>query len=122
MNDLTEPAARTTTEPLREEEFATLVHELAAAEAPWLFAIVEEYGEAEDARVAGYGLAYADRAEVDSVEGGFHLSSRSAENARMLFEISSRSAGTRRVHLVWLDETVGFGGPTRAACAAQSTS
>ncbi|MBB5800797.1 hypothetical protein F4560_000565 [Saccharothrix ecbatanensis] len=75
------------------------------ADAPRLFAIVEEYGEAEDARVAGYGLAYPDRAEVGSVEGGFRLSSESAESARMVFEISSRSAGTRRAHVVWLGET-----------------
>ncbi|MFD0202424.1 MULTISPECIES: hypothetical protein [Saccharothrix] len=92
-------------EPWSEEEFATVIHRLAAGEAPRLFAIVEEYGEAEDARVAGYGLAYADRAEVHAVEGGFHLGSRSAETARILFEVSSRSAGTRRAHLVWLDGT-----------------
>ncbi|WP_202919165.1 hypothetical protein [Saccharothrix deserti] len=84
---------------------AALVHELAADEAPRLFAIVEEYGEREGARVAGYGVAFEDRAEVDSVEGGFHLSSESAERARTLFEISSRSTGTRRAHLVWPDET-----------------
>ncbi|MFD1147956.1 hypothetical protein [Saccharothrix hoggarensis] len=86
------------------EEFAAVVRRLAADEAPRLFAIVEEYGEAEDARVAGYGLAYADRVEVDSVEGGFHLCSQSPDSARALFEVSSRSAGTRRAHLVWLDE------------------
>ncbi|WP_158852158.1 hypothetical protein [Saccharothrix deserti] len=103
MNDLAEHAVPTTIEPLGEEEFAALVHELAADEAPRLFAVVEEYGEREGARVAGYGVAFEDRAEVDSVEGGFHLSSQSAERARTLFEISSRSTGTRRAHLVWLD-------------------
>ncbi|PSL56498.1 hypothetical protein B0I31_103247 [Saccharothrix carnea] len=78
---------------------------LAAGEAPRLFAIVEEYGDTEDIRVAGYGLAYEDRAEVNSVEGDFHLSSQSPEHARSLFEISSESAGVRRAHLVWLDAT-----------------
>ncbi|WP_447006563.1 hypothetical protein ACRAKI_08840 [Saccharothrix isguenensis] len=77
------------------------MHQLAVSEAPRLFGIVEEYGEAEDARVAGYGLAYADRAEVDGVEGGFRLSSESAESARVFFEISSRSSGTQRTHVVW---------------------
>ncbi|WP_158843880.1 hypothetical protein [Saccharothrix deserti] len=106
MNELAEQTALTTVGPLwTPEEFARVMRELAADEAPRLFAIVEEYGEAEDARVAGYGLAYADRAEVDSVEGGFHLNSQSAESARMLFEISSRSVGVRRVHVVWLDRT-----------------
>jgi hypothetical protein len=51
-------------------------------------------------------LSYDDRAEVDAVEGGFHLSSESAESARILFEVSARSAGPRRVHLVWLDQAI----------------
>jgi hypothetical protein len=92
----------TRVQPWTKEEFVGLMHQLAVSEAPRLFAIVEEYGEAEDARVAGYGLAYADRAEVDGVEGGFRLSSKSAESARSLFEISSRSSGTRQAHVVWL--------------------
>jgi hypothetical protein len=78
---------------------------VAREEAPRLFALVEEYGHGEDVRVAGYGLAYEDRVDVNSVEGGFQLHSQSAESARTLFEISSRSAGVRRVHVVWLDET-----------------
>lgn len=81
------------------------MHELAAGEAPRLFAIVEEHGDPKDLRVAGYGLAYEDRAEVNSVEGDFHLASQSPEHARTLFEISSRSAGVRRAHVVWLDGT-----------------
>lgn len=105
----TEPAERSAPTiaglPWSAEQFTGLMRELAAGEAPRLFALVEEYGEAEDARVAGYGLAYADRADVNSVEGGFQLHSRSAESARTLFEISSRSAGVRHVHVVWLDRT-----------------
>ena len=65
---------------------------------------MEEYGQGEDARVAGYGLAYDDRAELSSVEGDFRLSSESAESARRLYEINPRSAGVRRAHVVWLDE------------------
>ncbi|WP_367137440.1 hypothetical protein [Saccharothrix sp. HUAS TT1] len=89
---------------MTEQEFTRLAYELAEHEAPRLFAIVEEHGDREDARVAGYGIAFEDRAEVDSVEGDLHLSSENAENARLLFELSSRSSGTRRAHLVWLDE------------------
>lgn len=100
---MNEPATTMVEPPWSDEEFAIVMHELAVHEAPRLFAVVEEYGEAEEARVAGYGLAYANRAEVDSVEGGFRLSSESAERARTLFEITSRSSGMRRVHLVWLD-------------------
>lgn len=82
--------------------FTALMHEVASEDAPRLFAIVEEYGEGEDARVAGYGLAYADRAESNSVEGDFRLSSECAENARTWYEISTDET-VRRVHLVWLD-------------------
>ncbi|MFI9010713.1 hypothetical protein ACIGNX_26100 [Actinosynnema sp. NPDC053489] len=87
---------------MTEQEFTELVREVAHEEAPRLFAIVEEHGEREGVRVAGYGVEFEDRAEVSAVEGGFHLSSQSAESARTVFEISSRSAGTRRAHLVWL--------------------
>lgn len=105
MTEPAEPIAPTVTAPLwSPEEFTRVMRELATAGAPRLFALVEEYGEGEDARVAGYGLAYAGRADVDAVEGGFRLSSESAEHARTLFEVSSRSAKVRRVHVVWLDE------------------
>ncbi|NUT48658.1 MAG: hypothetical protein HOV94_15325 [Saccharothrix sp.] len=105
MTELVEKTAPTTVKPLwSKEEFTRLMRELAVDEAPRLFALVEEYGEGEDARVAGYGLAYEDRADVNSVEGDFQLHSQNAESARMLFGISSQSAGVRQVHVVWLDE------------------
>jgi hypothetical protein len=105
VNELAEQTTPITPTPLgNAEEFTGLIQELAVEEAPRLFALVEEYGEAEDARVAGYGLAYADRADVNSVEGDFQLDSQSAESARTLFEISSRSTGVARVHVVWLGE------------------
>ena len=85
-----------------EETFTALMHEVAREDAPRLFAIVEEYGEGEDARVAAYGLAYADRAESNSVEGDFRLSSECAENVRTWYEISADET-VQRVHLVWLD-------------------
>ncbi|MFI9010286.1 hypothetical protein ACIGNX_23935 [Actinosynnema sp. NPDC053489] len=74
---------------------------IAEKRAPRLFAIVEERGKREGSRVAGYGLAYADHVDVNSVEGDFHLMSQSPERARQLFEISARSRGVR-THLVWL--------------------
>jgi hypothetical protein len=79
--------------------------EIARQEAPRLFAIVEEYEDPKDVRVAGYGLAYDDRADVNSVEGDFRLTSDSPDHARTVFEISSRSAGARRAHVIWLDGT-----------------
>ncbi|MFI9005984.1 hypothetical protein ACIGNX_01965 [Actinosynnema sp. NPDC053489] len=106
MNEPVERKASTTAGlPWSAERCTGLMRELAEAEAPRLFALVEEYGEVEGTRVAGYGLAYADRADVNSVEGDFSLHSESAESARTLFEISSRSAGVRQVHVVWLGRT-----------------
>jgi hypothetical protein len=86
-----------------DEAFVRFLSGVARDEAPRLFAIVEEHGEREDARVAGYGLAFADRADVNSVEGDFHLNSQSAETALRVFDISTGDEGVRRLHLVWLD-------------------
>ncbi|MBB5806980.1 hypothetical protein F4560_006748 [Saccharothrix ecbatanensis] len=102
MNELDERSPDTVTRPLwTKEEFTNLLHLIAKEQAPRLFAIVEEYGEQEDGRVAAYGLAYPDHADVNSVEGDFHLVSQSPERARQLFEISAGSRGVR-THLVWL--------------------
>ncbi len=85
--------------------FAALLREVAHEGAPRLFAIVEEYGEQDDARVAGYGLAYNDRADVNSVGGDFRLNSQSPESALSLFEISTGDKDVKRLHLVWLDRS-----------------
>ncbi|ONI86704.1 hypothetical protein ALI22I_24080 [Saccharothrix sp. ALI-22-I] len=86
-----------------DEEFTEFIGELAREGAPQPFAIVEEYGERDYARVAGYGLAYDDRADVNSVEGDFRLVSDSVERALMTFEISTGDAEVRQLHVVWLN-------------------
>ncbi|MFC4858353.1 hypothetical protein [Actinophytocola glycyrrhizae] len=58
------------------EEFETLLAELVADTAPRLFAVVEEYGERVDARVVGWGLAYADHVDVIGLDGGVHLGTK----------------------------------------------
>jgi hypothetical protein len=50
---------------VRVNEFADVMRLIAEEQAPRLFAIVEEHGEQEDGRVAGYGLAYSDHADVN---------------------------------------------------------
>lgn len=82
-----------------DEQFTRFAAGLAADDAPRLFALVEEHGERADADVAGYGLAYADRAEFTSLGGGFHITSETPEGVRLLVEASTEAA---RVHLVWL--------------------
>lgn len=81
-----------------EPEFSALLTELALAEAPRLFAVVQEYGERVDARIAGWGLAFEDRADVVGVEGGIRMSLSSPERALRGFRTSPH------IHprLVWL--------------------
>lgn len=81
------------------------MHEIARREAPRLSAIVEQYDDPKDIRIGGYGLACDDRADVNAIEGDFRLTSDSPEHARTLFEISSKSTGVRRAHVIWLNET-----------------
>lgn len=52
-----------------ETEFADLIQEMVADEAPRLFAIVQEYGERVDARVAGWGMWFGNRAVAFDLTG-----------------------------------------------------
>ncbi|MFE2754794.1 hypothetical protein ACFXGA_22610 [Actinosynnema sp. NPDC059335] len=101
MNELAEVEQPTDLDDV----FTALLHEVALEGAPRPFAVVEEYGDREDVRVAGYGLAYDTHVQANSVEGDFPLKSEDVERVRTLFEISSRSSGVRRVHVVWLETT-----------------
>ncbi|WP_220472725.1 hypothetical protein [Streptomyces sp. SCUT-3] len=56
-----------------EAEFAGLVGELVLDTAPRLFAVVQEYGERVDARVAAWGLEFEDHAEIVEVDGGTRM-------------------------------------------------
>lgn len=67
---LSEPRPACLPEPLCDEtEFAELIEEMVADEAPRLFAIVQEYGERVDARLAGWGMWFGDRAVAFDVSG-----------------------------------------------------
>ena len=87
------------------DAFDSHMLDVARADAPRVFAIVEEKGDQHAARVAGYGLAFDCRADVNSVEGDFRLSSGSAESALAVFGVSTGLADVRRLHVVWLDGT-----------------
>ncbi|MGH3695490.1 MAG: hypothetical protein ACRDRX_16140 [Pseudonocardiaceae bacterium] len=82
-----------------EAEFAELVKELVADEAPRLFAVVQEYGERVDGRIAAWGIAFEECAEVFGVDRSQHLRLPSAERAARAF--SRRPQITARV--VWVD-------------------
>ncbi|WP_433263208.1 hypothetical protein ACQPZF_31585 [Actinosynnema sp. CS-041913] len=97
MNGVTGVGHRT------DEEFARFVAGLVRDDAPRLFAIVEEYGEREDAEVAAYGLDFGDHTDVKSVEGDFRLRSQNPQSALAVFGHSTGATGVSRLHLVWLD-------------------
>lgn len=82
-----------------EAEFIELVDELVDDEAPRLFAVVQEYGERVDGRIAAWGMAFEDHAEVIGVDHGVHVRLRSPERAARAFR--------RRPHitarLVWFN-------------------
>lgn len=82
-----------------EPEFATILEEMVADQAPRLFAVVQEYGDRVDGRIAAWGMAFDDRAEVVSIKGGLRMSLQSPENALRLFKFGSYI----RARLVWFN-------------------
>jgi hypothetical protein len=82
-----------------EPEFAAILEEMVADEAPRLFAVVQEYGDRVDGRIAAWGLAFAGYAEVVSVARGLRMSLQAPENVLRLFNFGSHI----RARLVWLN-------------------
>lgn len=82
-----------------EEMFAEVLAGMVAANAPRLFAVVQEYGDRVDARIAGWGMAFDDRADVVGVNGNTHLSGESADGAVGMFGFGTHI--TARV--VWVN-------------------
>jgi hypothetical protein len=80
-----------------EREFAAILEQMVADEAPRLFAVVQEYGDRVDGRIAAWGMAFADHVEVISVERTRRMSLRTPENALRLFRFGSHI----RARLVW---------------------
>jgi hypothetical protein len=86
--------------PLGDEpEFAAILESTVADEAPRLFAIIQEYGERVDGRIAAWGMAFDDHAEVVSVAHGMRASLRRPEDALRLFHLGSHI----RARLVWFN-------------------
>ncbi|MEW1719510.1 hypothetical protein [Streptomyces sp. NPDC093109] len=98
--DSVDPVDPRSLEPLcDEEEFTAELEQLATDEAPRLFAVMQVLGDRVDGWVAAWGMAFGDRAEVVSTDGGRRLSLGSPERAVQRFahapEVSAR--------LVWMD-------------------
>jgi hypothetical protein len=82
-------------EPVSEEEFAEEVRELVAEEAPRVFALVEEHGERDNARIYAWGIAFDNHVEVISASGGLRVTFSSVERAQWRF------SRRRKIRLVW---------------------
>lgn len=94
---LADPATRA---PLCEEtEFNKLIESMVADFAPRLFAVVQEYGDRVDARIAAWGIAFDDHAAVVGVDGGLWMSLQAPENALRGFAWGSHITP----RLVWVN-------------------
>lgn len=68
-----------------EAEFTALIEGMVAEFAPRLFAVVQEYGERLDGRLAAWGLAFDDHVEVLDADGRHYLSLGSVGRAAILY-------------------------------------
>ncbi len=80
-------------------EFAELMAEMVADEAPRLFAIVQEYGERSDGRIAAWGMAFEDHAKVVSVDSATLTSLSSLDRVVHGFSYHPNITG----HVVWVN-------------------
>jgi hypothetical protein len=78
-------------------EFAGLVAEMVADQAPRVFAVVLEYGERVDAQIVSWGIALDGGAYMTTVDGRNQYSLADPENA---LKYVPRRPGTTP-HLVW---------------------
>ncbi|MGH3869095.1 MAG: hypothetical protein ACRDQ4_23875 [Pseudonocardiaceae bacterium] len=62
-------------------EFNQMVDELVADEAPRLFAVVQVYRERVDGRIAAWGMAFDEHADIVSVDNGSSVRLSSPERA-----------------------------------------
>jgi hypothetical protein len=82
-----------------EPQLAMILAEMVVDEAPRLFAVVQVYGERVDVRIAGWGMAFDDHAEVVSVDYKSRMSLHAPKDALRLFTFGSHI----RARLVWFN-------------------
>jgi hypothetical protein len=87
-------------------QFAAEVERLVAQGAPRVFAVVQEYGERVDARVAAWGFDFGDHSEVIPVDGAVQIRSEAPEAALGAFQAGRHV----RARLVWVDAGHSSGG------------
>ncbi len=84
---------------MSEDEFAAELAAMVADEAPRLFAVVQEYGERVDGRIAAWGLAFDDHALVLTIGRPRWMLLPAPERALRIFTVGSHI----RARLVWFD-------------------
>ncbi|APU16582.1 hypothetical protein [Actinoalloteichus fjordicus] len=100
-NAATTSRAATSIRPLCDEEtFARILTEIVADEAPRLFAVVQEYGERADARIAAWGFAFPGHAELVSTDHTCRMVLERPENALRGFRREDDHVDAR---IVWHD-------------------
>jgi hypothetical protein len=72
---------------------------MVADSAPRVFAVVQAYGDRVDARIAAWGIAFDDHAEVVAVDGGLRMNLQAAEHALRGFKWGSDITA----RLVWVN-------------------
>ncbi|GAA3012030.1 hypothetical protein [Actinokineospora diospyrosa] len=100
MTTIATPGNRPLPPACDEAEFAALLTGAVAVEAPRLFAVVEEFGERADARIAAWGMAFPEHAELVGIHRPLRMSLNGPESALPLF-----TRDHTRAHLVWVDPT-----------------
>ncbi|MBA0124380.1 hypothetical protein H0B56_02360 [Haloechinothrix sp. YIM 98757] len=82
-----------------EPRFTEILEGMVADAAPRVFAVVQEYGDRVDARIAAWGMAFESHSEVVSVERGMRMSLQTPECARRGFAWGSHI----HARLVWFN-------------------
>ncbi|MGQ0837244.1 hypothetical protein [Actinokineospora sp.] len=82
-----------------EPRFAEILARMVADAAPRMFAVVQEYGDRYDARIAAWGLAHAEHSDVVDFGGSVHLGLHTPESALRMFGVTGRLTP----RLVWVD-------------------
>ncbi|WP_225978486.1 hypothetical protein [Gandjariella thermophila] len=82
-----------------EQQFVAILESMVADEAPRLFAVVQEYGNRVDAQIVAWGMAFADHAEVVSVDRSLRMSLRKPKDTLPAFHFGSHI----RARLVWFN-------------------
>ncbi len=82
-----------------EKEFAAIVDCMVADEAPRVFAVVQEYGDRVDGRIAAWGIAFPDHAEVVGVDGTLRIGLQAPHDSLRCFAWGSHITP----RLVWVN-------------------